>query len=266
MRYVYDHDLHIHSGLSLCSGDPEQTPARILDYAKEKGLTTICLTDHFWDERIPGPSDWYARQDFAHIAAARPLPQAEGIRFLFGCETEMDRSMRLAISRERFDSFDFVVVPTTHFHMEGLTRPSEIATPRQKADYWMARLNALMDMDLPFRKIGVAHLTCTLIERDRDKWLETLRLLDEDALRRVMARAAERGVGIELNADDMRAFADDEADVVLRPYRVARDMGCRFYCGTDAHHPAEFENAEQVFARAIDLLGLTEEDKFRIGA
>ena len=266
MRYAYDHDFHIHSALSLCSRDPEQSPERILKYARDNRLKTVCLTDHFWDERVPGASDWYAKQDFAHISAARPLPQAEGVRFLFGCETEMDRHMRLAISRERFDPFDFVVIPTTHFHMEGLTRPAEISSPKQKAEFWMARLNALLDMDLPFHKIGVAHLTCSLIDRNREAWRETLRLLDEDALRRVMARAAEKGVGVELNADDMRLFTEEETDLALRPYRVAKAMGCKFYCGSDAHHPDALERAPRAFERAIELLELTEEDKFHIGA
>lgn len=47
MRYVYDHDLHIHSRVSLCSNDPEQTNERILQYAKDNHLNTIFLTDHF---------------------------------------------------------------------------------------------------------------------------------------------------------------------------------------------------------------------------
>ena len=38
MRFVVDHDYHIHSYLSLCSHDDEHTPARILQYAKELGL------------------------------------------------------------------------------------------------------------------------------------------------------------------------------------------------------------------------------------
>ena len=30
MRYIADHDLHIHTQLSLCSGHPEQTKENIL--------------------------------------------------------------------------------------------------------------------------------------------------------------------------------------------------------------------------------------------
>ena len=59
MRFVIDDDFHIHSFLSDCSRDPAQTSERILDYARQNGLRTICLTNHFWDEKIPGASDWY---------------------------------------------------------------------------------------------------------------------------------------------------------------------------------------------------------------
>ena len=52
MRYVVDHDFHIHSQLSICSNDPEQTKERILAYAKECQLKTICITDHYWDEAV----------------------------------------------------------------------------------------------------------------------------------------------------------------------------------------------------------------------
>ena len=37
MRYAFDHDYHIHSYLSSCSKDPEQTAERILAYAEENG-------------------------------------------------------------------------------------------------------------------------------------------------------------------------------------------------------------------------------------
>ena len=93
MKFTYDHDLHIHSNLSPCDPRPEQTPDFILSYAKKNGLNTICLTDHYWDERVEGASDMYAKLHTAHIKKALPLPKAEGIRFLFGCETEMRADM-----------------------------------------------------------------------------------------------------------------------------------------------------------------------------
>lgn len=263
MRYIVDHDLHIHSQISSCSGDPEQTTERILCYAEENSLKTVCLTDHFWDETVEGASEWYSKQNYAHINTAKPLPQSDKVRFLFGCETEINRFHTLGVSKERYDLFDFIIIPTTHFHMKGYTLfEEEIADTQSRANAWVKRLDTVLDMDLPFHKVGIAHLTCGLIAPTREEYREVLRLLPEREMERLFKKAAELGVGIELNSDDM-SFAEEEADIVLRPYRIAKASGCKFYCGSDAHHPAGLNKAMPIFERAVEMLGLEEEDKFR---
>ena len=105
MRYIVDHDWHIHSKVSSCSNDPQQSNENILQYAKDNGLKTICIADHFWDERVEGASEWYAPQNYNHVISSKPLPQDEEVRFMFGCETELDKFGTLGMSKERFDSF-----------------------------------------------------------------------------------------------------------------------------------------------------------------
>ena len=61
-------------------------------------------------------------------------------------------------------------------------------------------------------------------------------------------------------------FSDEEEAVVLRPYIIAKRCGCKFYLGSDAHRPSQLDNAKAIFERAIDLLKLTEDDKFIIGS
>lgn len=264
MRYIVDNDLHIHSKLSSCSNDPEQTKERFLQYAEENGLKTICLTDHFWDEAVEGASAWYSPQNYGHISAAKPLPQSEQVRFLFGCETELNRSLVLGVSKEKLDLFDFIIIPTTHFHMKGYTlSEEEAANAENRAKAWVKRLDAVLDMELPFHKVGIAHLTCGLIAPAREEYLKVLEGIPAEEMDRLFEKAASLGVGIELNASDM-CFADEEADIVLRPYRAAKKWGCKFYCGSDAHHPKAFDNAKRTFERAAELLGLDEEDKFVI--
>ena len=157
-----------------------------------------------------------------------------------------------------------MVIPTTHLHMTGFTYEETDNTPEKKAELWLKRLDALLNMDLPFHKIGIAHLACNLIfSGSREKYIETLNLLPEDELKKLFTKAAKLGCGIELNYSDM-SFGDEEADDVLRMFRIAKDCGCKFYFGSDAHHPSGFEKTKVVFERAIDLLGLTEDDKFII--
>lgn len=267
MSFKFDHDYHIHSKLSLCSNDEGQTNERILRYAKDNGLCEIVLTDHFWDERIPKASPWYKKQGIEHIKKALPLPQDEAVRFLFGAETELNRHCDVAMAKGTFDEFDFVVIPTTHLHMRGLTitETDYDALDDTRSRLWVSRMDALLSQDLPFRKIGIAHLACPLFDkRSREHYLRALEGIPTAEMERVFAKAANVGVGIELNAGDMD-FKDHEADTVLRMFRVAKAQGCKFYCGSDAHYPGELDRARAIFERALPMLDLNENDRFYIG-
>ena len=289
MKYKIDHDYHIHSQLSLCSQHPEQTPARILKYAEERGLKKIVLTDHFWDDNAPGMPDayrdveydpygelpklqsrsektarWYRMQNFAHISRALPLPKSDKMDFMFGAETELQYDLKLGVTREMIDKLDFVIIPTTHMHMEGLTLTEEqMSSAEGRARAWIDRLDGVLNMDLPFGKIGIAHLACNLIAKPRENFLRVMELLDEREMERVFAKAARVGVGIEINQYDFDV-AESELELVARPFRIAKAQGCKFYLGSDAHSPGGFDTTKRLFERAIDTLGLTENDKFHI--
>ena len=261
LRFRFDHDLHIHSRLSACSCDPGQTGERILQYARDCGLHTVCLTDHMWDSAVPGASDWYRPQNYEHICLAKPLPRDKDIRFLFGCETEMDRRYVLGISRPVLDALDFIAVPTTHLLMTGFTISQEdAATHTGLAAAWVSRLDSLLDRDLPFEKMGVAHLTTSAIGPGMEQVPETLRAIPESEMERLFSKAASAGIGIELNAAALE-FDEKDADIFLKPYRIAKSCGCHFYCGSDAHRPGRFGEVKEIFERAISRLNLQERDK-----
>lgn len=266
MARLLNHDLHIHSNISTCSRDPLHTVERLLQYAVENGLDTLCLTDHFWDETVPGPSPWYEKQNYAWISQALPLPRAEGVRFLFGCETELRKDLTLGLSPRNADRFDFIVIPTTHFHFLNFTVAEEdLATPEHRARLWLRRLNAVLDMDLPFRKVGLAHLICHLIaKKDRPLLLEVFRLLPEEELCRVFARVAEKGAGVELNGDDFRKLQPEEEEILLRPFRIAKACGCRFYFSSDAHNGGDLDEAPALAEKAARLLELEEQNVFHL--
>ncbi len=263
MRFVVDQDYHIHSKLSSCSSDPGQTPERILKYAEDNNLKRLVLTDHFWDETVKGASDWYKPQDFAHIMSSRPLPQSEKVRFFFGCETELDKHLTLGISKARMEEMDFIIIPTTHLHMDNFTiDESDMPGIERRRELWSERFLAVLNMDLPFRKIGIAHMTCSLMAPAA--WEDHLAILDgisDETFKKVFTKAAQVGVGIELNFPYLK-YTEAERPRVLRPYRLAKECGCKFYFGSDAHHPGELDPCVEQFEAIVDALDLQESDKF----
>lgn len=259
-KFAIDHDLHLHSQLSLCSNDPQQTADALLAYGEREGLSHICVTDHYWDENVPGASGWYAAQNFAHVQGILPLPKSDACKFHFGCEIDMDRFLTLGISDKTMDAFEFIIVPTSHLHMSGFTIAPEDVSVVRRAELYMQRNHALLDMDLPFEKMGLAHFTCSLMakncEGSRDDILNAIPDADFAAL---FARVAKSGMGVELNV----SLTDPQSADTMRPYHIAKEQGCKFYLGSDAHHPAGLDAARARFEAVIDALELYEEHKFK---
>lgn len=259
MRYVADHDFHIHSTVSRCCHDKTQTPEAILNYAKENGYKQICLTNHFWDEKVKSEAEWIEEHNFSFVSSVLPLPECEGIDFLFGCETDMDFNNVLGVSEERFDLFDFIIVATTHLHLDGNTVKREIKTPEEAAFHWVDKLENLLDKNLPFNKIGIAHLTTGHILKN--KTAEVLNLISDAVMYGVFKECVRKGAGIELNVKTL-SMTDKEKEVFLRPYFIAKECGCKFYLGSDSHKASAFEHAKENFENIISELGLKEADKF----
>lgn len=263
MTFTIDHDLHIHSFLSACSRNPDQNPNTMVEYARRNGLKKVCVTDHFWDEAQGSGAPCYCAESvFEKKAMLGQLPRQEDVQFLFGVETELDRNMKLGLSRDHFDAVDFAVIPTTHLNMVGLSVDrTEGDSTDKRAQLWCKRLEAVLSMDIPFHKVGIAHLTCvTFAYWSRETELECYRKIPEAEIFRLMQQAARVGVGIELNSCSM-LYKPEEAEEILRIYRIAKECGCKFYCGSDAHQPHELDRAIGLFQKAIDALELTEADK-----
>jgi len=266
MKYQIDNDLHIHTRLSVCSDDEGQTPETILQIAKKRKLKRICIADHYWDETVKCNTMvnfWYEKQNHKHISKSLPLPIDSEVEFLFGCEADMDSDNRIGLSKQRYQDFGFIVISTTHFHHMGGAYWDDTSN-RAIAGRWIDRFDAVLDSDLPFHKTGIAHLACGLMNtKSREDYLETLSLIPQNELERLFSKAKEKGIGIELNSGDMQ-YKDSEADIVLRMFRVAKNCGCKFYLGSDAHERWSFDGVDEIFGRAISHLGLEESDKYEI--
>ena len=149
------HDIHTHTLFSSCCTDPAATVEAYVRRAAELGHRIFGISDHLWDETVPGASAWYAGQSVPYVLEAKNcIPKdTGGVKVLFGAETEYcGMSDTLGITAESAKQFDYILVPHTHTHMKNFTmaEPPEIAAyRRQIAD----RLRATFDF-LSDRQIG----------------------------------------------------------------------------------------------------------------
>lgn len=260
MKFLIDHDYHIHTGLSSCSGDAEQNPTSILNYAKENGLKEVVITDHFWDSAVYKTDyEFYRPQTFEHIKKSLPLPQSDEVKMYFGGETEMDKNYVVGVSQKAIDQLDFLIIPTTHMHMDGFT-VREGLTLKDRAEEYVTRLDKLLSYDLPFHKIGIAHLTCPLMARgENELHLSILDSIPDKTYLELYGKIAKLGAGFELNFLPYK-YKKEELPRLMRPYELAKKAGCKFYLGSDNHHHTSKNN----FSSILSLIDLTEDDKFRI--
>lgn len=259
MRYKADHDFHIHSIISPCCHDPNQTTEAIAEYARKNNYRKICLTNHLWDEDVESVAEWHDRQRFSYILTVLPLPESDDFTFCFGAETDMDYNYTVGVSAKHSEMLDFIVIPTTHLHLTGNTVKKKLETPEAAAEIWLKRLRELLRKELPWQKIGIAHLTCGHILRERTP--EVIKLLDDNDLYSVFSDCALKKVGIELNVKTL-SMSDEVKKIIFRPYFIAKDCGCKFYLGSDAHNAKSLETAKENFENVISILDLKESDKF----
>lgn len=254
-------DLHCHSNLSSCCHDERMTPDVILKFAEEHDYSAVCLTDHLWDAAIPGASKWYSVQDIDHVFKAAPLPKGK-VPYYFGCETELPANCVPALAKENFDRFAFVVIPPNHMHMKGLVRPEGVDTPEKMAVLMEDRLEKLLECDIPFRKIGIAHLTCSLMFGEGSV-ADVVSHMNEARLLRIFKGYAQAGAGIELNAFSFGEWETRPEETMLI-YRIAKEAGCLFYACSDAHSVEDLARVPDILPKLVKELDLTSADQYRI--
>jgi len=254
---LVDHDLHVHTHLSSCCYDASSTPANLVARAAAAGLRTLGIADHTWDVRVPGASHWYRSQTAERLEQTRrQLPaDTQGVRVLVGCETEYCGDGLVGITRETAATLDYVLVPASHFHMEGLVRPAGLDAPADVARLLVERFDEAAALDVV---TGVAHPFLPLgFEDDTD---EIIAIIPDAQFAESFGRAAERGVSIEVTLGffpQLREWepANFHDETFLRVLTLAREAGCLFHFASDSHRLAGVGacRALEPYARQIGI-------------
>ena len=236
-----------------------------MEIAKNIGLTHLGFSNHFWDEKIPGATPFYVSQNFSHLLRLKPELACRAdphIKLYFGCETEYDPIRRdVTITEKTAQQLDFILVPNSHTH---LVMPRDFYQPYQKhVDFMIQAYEDILSSSVyryitaiahPFEAVGCPYDYTILID-----------MISDDCFKRLFSQTAERGIAIEINVDSMHTKTKEEiaACSQMRMFQIAKECGCRFLFGSDAHN----SKAHDSYAHAdlvAELLELDESDILEI--
>lgn len=226
------HDLHIHTNLSSCAR-PDSEPAGYLAEIRRRSYPVIGFADHLWDADVPGASDWYRPQDIPHVLSLRreladvTIP---GTRLLVGCETEYIGNGVVGLTPEHAALFDFVLVPASHIHMEGFVRPEGMTRSDELRKLLVDRFLEVCEIDFAF---GIAHPFVPVGFYNRAE--ELLAGIPDPLFEECFRAAAEKRKSIELNLSAITRLPAGALREYERIMIIARECGCRFHVGSDAH-------------------------------
>jgi len=272
-----NHDFHLHTNLSLCAPDKTGTVENYIKSAKKHGLTKLGFANHFWGSE-PGDAEYYKNtkmadhelnpihfycvQNFEHISQLKPELDAvkeENIKVYFGAECEYDPFKKsIAVSRDHVEEFDFLIVPNSHTHM---MMPRSFYEPYEKHIQFM--FDAFYDIiNCEFSKYitSIAHpFWATACPYDRTV---LNKMITDDEYKRAFDAAANKGIAMEINV--ALICGEKPADISIydeevRMMRFAKECGCKFTFGSDAHTISGHENYSNC-NQIADILELTEDD------
>lgn len=120
------HDIHTHTNLSQCSHDPEALVPNYIRKAAELGHKIFGISNHLWDPKAEGASNWYKSQMTSYGLQLKDcIPQDTcGVKVLFGVETDFfGKTGALGMLAETAKQFDYILIPHSHTHMRNICMP-----------------------------------------------------------------------------------------------------------------------------------------------
>lgn len=263
------HDFHIHTDLSICANNTA-TLDNYINIAKDLRLEKIGIANHFWDSRISGAFEFYtvpnATQSFEYIKSLEPQirkASSQELKIYFGGEAEYAPMHHdISVSEEIAEQLDFILVSNSHTH---ITMPKELYNPYEKhVDYMIRAFEDIVNSKVSKHITAIAHpFDAVCCPYDSQILID---MIPDDTYRRLFDKAASKGIACELNVACMKKKSYEEIESLahIRMFRLAKEAGCKFIFGSDAHDSASHERYLWLTDTLSELLELREDDIAKI--
>ena len=258
-------DLHVHTNRSLCA--PRTTePSTYLPYCESEGIRLIGISDHVYPTEMIHAFGYKDETRLSRLLSVRPaLREAEdasNVRFLFGCEIDYFPCVgHPYISPEESLQFDYVLFASSHIlNYPHMYTAYDLSSPDVLRRLTVERFVETCKLDYPV-PMGICHPLYPICSPHQ---CEIIDGISDDCLKECFSMAKEKNISIEIHAclyrRDTPLNADGLSDRYLRILSVAKDCGCKFHFGSDAHDPKAFVGSHDKLRKAARLLGITGDD------
>ena len=261
---LFSSDLHVHTKKSLCA--PRETvPASYIPLCESEGIRIIGISDHVYPTQMIHDYGYPTETRMSRLLSLRPaLREAEaasGIKYLFGCEIDyFDCVGHPYISPEESLQFDYVLFASSHIlNYPHMYTAYDLQSPDVLRRLTIERFVAACKLDYPV-PMGICHPLYPICSPYQAEIIDGI---SDETLKELFSMAAEKHISIEIHACLYRKDTPHNeyglSDHYLRILAAARDCGCKFHIGSDAHDPSAFAGSHAKLRKAAELLGLTEE-------
>lgn len=252
---IFHSDMHIHTFASVCCSNDTHIPENIIPLLAQKGYKKIGFVDHLWDSKDVPPSNFYVTQDGKkHLELYKFIHSREWeIEVLVGCEADMKAPGVFGITHELKEKLDYVAMATDHFHMRSFVEQPSEQTPRALGKHMLTFFISAAESGLPDILVHPFYPYGYI-----DLYDEAMSSMSDAELIDAFSIAASKNIAIELNkcclpkSTPERSFSIETS---FRIFTLAKQAGCKFTFGSDAHSLETFVVLDQLqsFARSLNI-------------
>ena len=250
-------DLHLHTNLSCCA--PETTFVEsFLPHCESEGIDTLGFSNHL-----------YTWRGLEHTLKIRDeiekIKSLHNLKIFVGCEAETVYGDTPDLKPEDAANFDYVLLAPSHIlnlkkryshiDLDDIDTYRELLIENFKAA-------CRLQYGVP---TGIAHPLYPICHKSQQEVLDGI---TDEQLYDCFTLAAQNDKSIEIHACIYRNSVnlDDEglSPTYIKLLKIAKQCGCKFHFGSDAHKTEQFIGVHAMLERAACRAGITEDDLWKI--
>lgn len=250
-------DLHLHTNLSFCAPS-ETTINSYLPFCAQEGIKKIGISNHLYSHK--GVDHTLQIKDEIHA-----LQDSLSVQVLLGCEMELFPGQEPMLNKENASQFDYVQVAPSHiFNLIHEYKNFDLSTPDKIRSMLMENFKraCLLDLGVP---TAICHPLYPICAPDQQGILDGM---TDAQLAECYTLAAQHDKSIEIHACLYRntVTLDEEglSPSYIHMLSIAKECGCKFHFGSDAHEPQAFINKHGLLQRAAERAGICEDDLWHL--